>query len=63
MLTSWCFWKVDIPDDQDIDSPGLAIEGQRLKPTWSISDYWEKVPLKKHIHILVRGLASKYPVS
>ena len=55
-------WRVEIPDDQEIDFSSLAPEDE-LKPTWDISDYWKNVPLKKHFHVLVKLPAGKYPIS
>jgi len=55
-------WRVEIPDDQEIDFSSLAPEDE-LKPTWDISDYWKNVPLKKHVHVLVKLPAGKYPIS
>ena len=54
-------WRVEIPDDQEIDFSSLAPEDE-LKPTWDISDYWKNVPLKKHFHVLVKLPTSKYPI-
>ena len=53
-------WKVDTPDDQDIDSSGLASEDE-LKPTQRINRYWKVTPLVEHIHIFVRVPDGRYP--
>ena len=46
-------WKVDAPEGQKIDLSGLG-DGNALKSTWSISDYWEGKPSKKQIHVYIR---------
>ena len=51
-------WKVDTPDDQEIDFSSLAPEDE-LKPTWSVGDYWQTKPPMKHIHVLIRVQAGK----
>ena len=53
-------WKVDTPDDREIDSSGLAPEDE-LKPTWRINHYWKAMPLDEHIHIFVRVPDGRYP--
>jgi len=52
--------KVDTPDDQDIDSSGLASEDE-LKLTRRINRYWKAMPLDEHIHIFVRVPDGRYP--
>ena len=46
-------WKVEIPDDQEIDFSSLAPEDE-LKPTRRINRYWEATPLEDHIHVCIR---------
>ena len=51
---------MDTPDDQDIDSSGLASEDE-LKLTRRINRYWKAMPLDEHIHIFVRVPDGRYP--
>ena len=46
-------WKVDVSEVEEIDLSGLG-DGNALKSTWSISDYWEGKPSKKQIHVYIR---------
>ena len=55
-------WKVEIPDDQEIDFSSLAPEDE-LKPTRRINRYWEATPPEEHVHVLVKPPAGKYPIS
>ena len=55
-------WRVEIPDDQDIDFSSLAPEDE-LKPTRRINRYWEATPPEEHVHVLVKPPAGKYPIS
>ena len=55
-------WRVEIPDDQEIDFSSLAPEDE-LKPTRRINRYWEATPPEEHVHVLVKPPAGKYLVS
>ena len=55
-------WRAEIPDDQEIDFSSLAPEDE-LKPTRRINRYWEATPPEEHVHVLVKLLAGKYPIS
>ena len=46
-------WRVEIPDDQEIDFSSLAPEDE-LKPTWRINRYWEATPSEGHFHVYVK---------
>ena len=47
-------WKIEIPDNHDDELVNFSLQDRDILPaTWEIGDYWDNMPLKRHIHVII----------